>query len=113
MCVLFFFFSSRRRHTRSLRDWSSDVCSSDLERIPGRRARRSATARPPDGASKICVPFGPGYVPRRTHAGAPEDGAAEGVAEIGRASCRERVESSGGAVQTQKKTIQLRCEMTE
>src|SRR6266849_5005428 len=30
-----FFFSSRRRHTRSTRDWSSDVCSSDL----GRRAR--------------------------------------------------------------------------
>src|SRR3989440_7093957 len=27
----FFFFSSRRRHTRSDRDWSSDVCSSDLE----------------------------------------------------------------------------------
>src|SRR5438874_747986 len=27
-----FFFSSRRRHTRSLRDWSSDVCSSDLKR---------------------------------------------------------------------------------
>src|SRR5438874_9674852 len=27
-----FFFSSRRRHTRSLRDWSSDVCSSDLVR---------------------------------------------------------------------------------
>src|SRR5699024_11630301 len=27
---LFFFFSSRRRHTRSKRDWSSDVCSSDL-----------------------------------------------------------------------------------
>src|SRR2546421_1512085 len=27
---LFFFFSSRRRHTRSDRDWSSDVCSSDL-----------------------------------------------------------------------------------
>src|SRR5207249_5489852 len=26
----FFFFSSRRRHTRSKRDWSSDVCSSDL-----------------------------------------------------------------------------------
>src|SRR5699024_11812689 len=29
---LFFFFSSRRRHTRSKRDWSSDVCSSDLGR---------------------------------------------------------------------------------
>src|SRR3712207_7959335 len=28
MC--FFFFSSRRRHTRYWRDWSSDVCSSDL-----------------------------------------------------------------------------------
>src|SRR5436305_2962697 len=27
----FFFFSSRRRHTRCGRDWSSDVCSSDLE----------------------------------------------------------------------------------
>src|SRR5699024_11762711 len=27
---LLFFFSSRRRHTRSKRDWSSDVCSSDL-----------------------------------------------------------------------------------
>src|SRR5206468_8454740 len=32
VCVhfVFFFFSSRRRHTRSDRDWSSDVCSSDL-----------------------------------------------------------------------------------
>src|SRR5690606_40355994 len=32
----FFFFSSRRRHTRFSRDWSSDVCSSDLDpaRIP-------------------------------------------------------------------------------
>src|SRR5215211_8013693 len=30
VCVLSFFFSSRRRHTRSLCDWSSDVCSSDL-----------------------------------------------------------------------------------
>src|SRR5699024_8128406 len=28
--LLCFFFSSRRRHTRSKRDWSSDVCSSDL-----------------------------------------------------------------------------------
>src|SRR5438034_4030815 len=29
--ICLFFFSSRRRHTRSLCDWSSDVCSSDLE----------------------------------------------------------------------------------
>src|SRR5687768_4705010 len=30
MCISSFFFSSRRRHTRCSRDWSSDVCSSDL-----------------------------------------------------------------------------------
>src|SRR3712207_8000983 len=30
-CHYFFFFSSRRRHTRYWRDWSSDVCSSDLQ----------------------------------------------------------------------------------
>src|SRR6266436_8026298 len=30
--MFFFFFSSRRRHTRCSRDWSSDVCSSDLWR---------------------------------------------------------------------------------
>src|SRR5699024_11720741 len=33
LCIVcfYFFFSSRRRHTRSKRDWSSDVCSSDLD----------------------------------------------------------------------------------
>src|SRR5690625_5903232 len=31
-CEVSFFFSSRRRHTRWPRDWSSDVCSSDLNR---------------------------------------------------------------------------------
>src|SRR6266498_3623250 len=31
MLWIFFFFSSRRRHTRCGRDWSSDVCSSDLD----------------------------------------------------------------------------------
>src|SRR5438046_7082981 len=30
-CNFFFFFSSRRRHTRLVSDWSSDVCSSDLD----------------------------------------------------------------------------------
>src|SRR5258707_7393581 len=41
-CVLFFFFSSRRRHTRYWRDWSSDVCSSDLIRrhLPARQVDR-------------------------------------------------------------------------
>src|SRR5687768_18284510 len=40
LCVIFFFFffffSSRRRHTRCSRDWSSDVCSSDLAMTPVR-----------------------------------------------------------------------------
>src|SRR5205814_6527992 len=31
--IIHFFFSSRRRHTRCLSDWSSDVCSSDLVTI--------------------------------------------------------------------------------
>src|SRR3712207_6669017 len=39
---LFFFFSSRRRHTRYWRDWSSDVCSSDLT-CPRRRPTSSRT----------------------------------------------------------------------
>src|SRR3712207_6858507 len=37
--LFFFFFSSRRRHTRYWRDWSSDVCSSDLRRRQGREVR--------------------------------------------------------------------------
>src|SRR5262245_15651134 len=36
----FFFFSSRRRHTRCLSDWSSDVCSSDLPASEVRPIRR-------------------------------------------------------------------------
>src|SRR5690606_23396413 len=45
-----FFFSSRRRHTRFSRDWSSDVCSSDLSRSP---ASPSLCGRCP--ASRGCV----------------------------------------------------------
>src|SRR5260370_9233896 len=49
--ILFFFFSSRRRHTRFKCDWSSDVCSSDLEllrRFPerGHCARVGNTFQP-------------------------------------------------------------------
>src|SRR5207249_9176685 len=40
-----FFFSSRRRHTRSKRDWSSDVCSSDLFHSCCRPSRNSTTRR--------------------------------------------------------------------
>src|SRR5262245_64249032 len=47
--ILFFFFSSRRRHTRCLSDWSSDVCSSDLFELLGasgtRRRLQAAVAR--------------------------------------------------------------------
>src|SRR2546422_6318039 len=46
----FFFFSSRRRHTRCSRDWSSDVCSSDLtvasvRECPNLRLDREAVTR--------------------------------------------------------------------
>src|SRR5207245_5502325 len=48
----FFFFSSRRRHTRCYRDWSSDVCSSDLgaKRTRNPEVRDSGSA--PCGASR-------------------------------------------------------------
>src|SRR5690554_7126841 len=39
-----FFFSSRRRHTRCGRDWSSDVCSSDLSRAPERSHQKQKRA---------------------------------------------------------------------
>src|SRR5699024_12067870 len=94
---IFFFFSSRRRHTRSKRDWSSDVCSSDLAVVG-------------DGASadvvKAADQVDDGGLPG---AGGAHEGnllARLGVeadlvqylfVQIGRASCRERVWSSGGA----------------
>src|SRR3989337_4230052 len=40
-----FFFSSRRRHTRCYRDWSSDVCSSDLSPRPSKSPTPNASAR--------------------------------------------------------------------
>src|SRR5262245_2369813 len=78
---LFFFFSSRRRHTRCLSDWSSDVCSSDLLRrdplwgdsyhqLSVKRARAgegafpgNATPPPPAPPSPPAIP--PGPMPRR------------------------------------------------
>src|SRR5690625_5616593 len=47
-CWCCFFFSSRRRHTRWPRDWSSDVCSSDLRRSSHLRSGRTP-ARPATG----------------------------------------------------------------
>src|SRR3990167_10039402 len=46
LLCLFFFFSSRRRHTRFDCDWSSDVCSSDLAGSLGIQARLSRSRRP-------------------------------------------------------------------
>src|SRR5690606_40711814 len=71
----FFFFSSRRRHTRFSRDWSSDVCSSDLANIAG--CGTGAPCRAGQSPGLIT-----GEELFRT------------ILEIGRASCRERVEIS-------------------
>src|SRR5579872_6504803 len=48
--MVFFFFSSRRRHTRCGRDWSSDVCSSDLPPSPGDRLQAAAGGGGAEGA---------------------------------------------------------------
>src|SRR5947199_4541969 len=93
--VFFFFFSSRRRHTRCLRDWSSDVCSSDLDEGEGGRAVLDHRVgqvvelegrRVGDGAADDH------HVAVVDLAEDPEVPFAVGKrAEIGRASCRERV----------------------
>src|SRR5207247_3323064 len=57
-----FFFSSRRRHTRSTRDWSSDVCSSDLGSADGVDHRGGARARD-GGRDQRRVAEGVGGVP--------------------------------------------------
>src|SRR5207249_8850369 len=57
----FFFFSSRRRHTRSKRDWSSDVCSSDL--FKGRASRRRQSQSLP--ARRAASPPGTSALARR------------------------------------------------
>src|SRR5438067_9847996 len=86
----FFFFSSRRRHTRSKRDWSSDVCSSDLVRST--TAWRRST--PSTGASLDRAPL---PLARQQHPALhlvlKDVGSAlqRSIQEIGRASCRERV----------------------
>src|SRR3712207_9578140 len=73
MCVrcwdvfVFFFFSSRRRHTRYWRDWSSDVCSSDLETNgTTSNADASAQSRKPSTQCKDSTTTGSGCL-QSTH----------------------------------------------
>src|SRR5206468_4565364 len=73
--TLRFFFSSRRRHTRSDRDWSSDVCSSDLKGIDEQEG--GSPWAPPSCSS---IPLARG-----------NPSLAFTMIQIGRASCRERV----------------------
>src|SRR5947209_19928642 len=87
----FFFFSSRRRHTRYWRDWSSDVCSSDLYTFEWPLFAGFAVVF---WAKTIRDEF------RIRRGGEVQDGAA---GQIGRASCRERVEISVVAVSVKKK----------
>src|SRR6266498_4593880 len=56
--LFFFFFSSRRRHTRCGRDWSSDVCSSDLPERIERLREEMKRALPPMSAETV-----PGLIP--------------------------------------------------
>src|SRR2546429_4153921 len=89
--LFFFFFSSRRRHTRCSRDWSSDVCSSDLSLLDIESAGFAASS---------CLDRGQAQ-PTPTLLTAGRDGSAEAGSgghlpplrrsQIGRASCRERV----------------------
>src|SRR5699024_11561205 len=85
LCMTGFFFSSRRRHTRSKRDWSSDVCSSDLAQyaIDPQLRRHLFTQSMMEHSKATRVYYGSTDVVFH---------------QIGRASCRERVEISEGAV---------------
>src|SRR5262245_64752963 len=94
LTFVFFFFSSRRRHTRCLSDWSSDVCSSDLQL--DRIAQQ--LIEPLD----CLLGVGRGIVAplagNRDAPQIPETSRFGGAAltqgqKIGRASCRERVRS--------------------
>src|SRR5207245_6116786 len=82
---IFFFFSSRRRHTRCYRDWSSDVCSSDLVPRDAHGDWQPAPDRP--DPVEVLVAQGESRVPELL----PIRYGRMAESEIGRASCRERV----------------------
>src|SRR5207237_6188081 len=101
----FFFFSSRRRHTRFKCDWSSDVCSSDLSPKVAVINETMARLYFP-GGSPIGRRFGiesdPAHAADFEVIGVVKDAKYESLDErpqqIGRASCRERVKSAAGTV---------------
>src|SRR5205814_7998959 len=106
--VCLFFFSSRRRHTRCLSDWSSDVCSSDLldEIAVSRSAAEEIEAeqREEMTVGRIAVGVARGEMrDMDLHPGAGPADAVDFLHEIGRASCRERVEIRGVAGSLRKK----------
>src|SRR5690606_39828449 len=98
----FFFFPSRRRHTSFSRDWSSDVCSSDLLAEKMRR-EQAEEANHSDrfigrilflkGSPKVAFEKPPvrAQTLRDMFASDLKD-----EEQIGRASCRDRVSTSGG-----------------
>src|SRR5699024_11254660 len=87
------FFSSRRRHTRSKRDWSSDVCSSDLD-LGGDESPLSMKA---DFLLSLCELVVGGKEGLQPIEKTVIDRCVRLVyREIGRASCRERVARSQG-----------------
>src|SRR5260221_8144142 len=101
-----FFFSSRRRHTRSLCDWSSDVCSSDLGGLgPTQddvtREALAAVAGVPLERSDELVAEIRGFFERRRRVMADRN--LRQADQIGRGACRGRGEISGGAGALKKK----------
>src|SRR5207253_4306017 len=93
-----FFFSSRRRHTRWPRDWSSDVCSSDLEREASYAAALASNGWSGSfwRVAELGLPPLAVLQARRAviwQVGLEQYPPFNASAQIGRASCRERVES--------------------
>src|SRR5690606_40194350 len=94
-----FFFSSRRRHTRFSRDWSSDVCSSDLISTGYWNARKMPSrARSSGSISSRLRPWYQISPPVTSYSSRPASTLDKvllpepfGPIKIGRASCRERV----------------------
>src|SRR5690349_23875725 len=101
-----FFFSSRRRHTRSLRDWSSDVCSSDLPRNVHFASFTHSAAKDAKWTFRGGWLNHEGAAPDETVTPLLPEGTRNeftGGFKIGRASCRERVEDTvgGGSLRKQ------------